>query len=150
MKVLQLRRASVLLVAIALALFGLAACGGDDDDDGGDETTAAETTETTTTGGGGAGASTLDVSAPASGDLQFDQSELTATAGEVTVNFDNPAQIPHDVVIEDQSGNEVGKTELVTGGSASTSVELEPGSYTFYCDVAGHREAGMEGALTVN
>jgi plastocyanin len=148
MKVLQLRRASVLLVAVALAMFGLAACG-DDDDDGGDDTTAAETTTEETAGGGGA-ASTLEVSAPADGTLAFDQSELTAMAGEVTVNFDNPSQIPHDVVIEDQSGNEIGKTDLVTGGSASTSVELEPGTFTFFCDVAGHREAGMEGTLTVN
>ena len=147
-----MKKASVLLVAIALAVFGLAACGSDDDD-GGDDTAASETTEateTTETGSGGGAASTLEVSAPESGDLVFDQSELSTAAGEVTVSFDNPAQIPHDVVIEDQSGNEVGKTDLVTDGSAQTAVDLEAGSYTFFCDVAGHRESGMEGTLTVN
>lgn len=147
MKVSHLRRASVLLVAIALAMFGLAACG-DDDDDGGDDTTAEATTEETT-GGGGATAATLEVSSPADGSLEFDQEELSTAAGEVTISFDNPSQTPHDVVVEDQSGNEVGKTDLITVSTASTAVELEPGTYTFFCDVAGHREGGMEGTLTV-
>jgi plastocyanin len=145
----EFRRASILLVAIALAMFGLAACG-DDDEDSGDETTAAETTEATTGGGtGGGAASTLEVSSPEDGSLAFDQESLTATAGEVTVSYSNPSQTQHDVVIEDESGNEIGKTDLITASTAETTVTLEPGSFTFYCDVAGHREAGMEGTLTV-
>ncbi len=144
-----MKKASILFVAIALAMFGLAACG-DDDEDSGDETTAAETTEATTGGGtGGGAASTLEVSSPEDGSLAYDQESLTATAGEVTVSYSNPSQTQHDVVIEDESGNEVGKTDLITASTAETTVTLEPGSFTFYCDVAGHREAGMEGTLTV-
>jgi plastocyanin len=141
-----MKKLLALLAVIALAAFGLAACGGDDED----ETTAADTaTEQTTTGGGPAGA-TLDVSAPADGSFAFDQDELTTSAGAVTINFDNAASITHDVVVEDQQGNEIGKTDLVSDGSTSTTVELQPGTYTYFCDVPGHREGGMEGMLTVN
>jgi plastocyanin len=143
-----MKKASVLLVAIALALFGLAACGDDDDDE---DTTAAETTTTDTAGGGAAGGAggTVDLSAPASGDFAYDQASASTTAGSVTINFDNPASLSHDVVIEDESGAELGKTDLVSQGNTSVTVDLGPGTYTYYCDVAGHREGGMEGTLTV-
>jgi|ERR671918_39820 plastocyanin len=140
-----MKKLLALLAVVALALFGLAACGDDDEDE---ETAAAPATTQETTGGGAAGA-TLDFSAPADGSFAFDQESASTSAGAVTVNFDNPASISHDVVIEDQQGNDVGKTDLVSQGETSTTVDLQPGTYTFYCDVPGHREGGMEGTLTV-
>lgn len=146
-----MKKASVLLVALALAVFGLAACGGDDDDDS-DSTEAATTeapaTETEAAAGGGA-AGTIDLSAPADGSFAYDTTEVETTAGQVTVNFDNPAPLSHDVVIEDESGGEIGKTDLISESTTSTTVDLQPGTYTFFCDVPGHREGGMEGTLTV-
>jgi plastocyanin len=143
-----MKKLLALLAVIALAAFGLAACGGDDDDDDGGET-AAMTTQETTAGGGAAGGSTVDISSPPGSDLAFDQSEVTAKAGAVTINFDNPQAISHDVVIEDSSGEDLGETDLIAEGSTSATVELQPGTYTFYCNVPGHREGGMEGTLTV-
>jgi plastocyanin len=140
-----MKKASLVLVAIALATFGLVACGGDDDDDG--TTAAEETTEATTGGGGGGGA--VDISAAASGDLAYDQSAVEAPAGTVTINFDNPSGTPHDVAVEDEGGSELAKTEVISESTASTSADLQAGSYTFFCTVPGHREAGMEGTLTV-
>jgi plastocyanin len=144
-----MKKLLALLAVIALAAFGLAACGGDDDDDDGGEDTAAVTTQPETTGGGAAGGATVDVSSPSGSDLAFDQSELTAQAGPVTINYDNPQSISHDVIIEDASGEELGGTELISQSNTSATVELQPGTYTFFCDVPGHREGGMEGTLTV-
>ena len=145
-----MKKASVLLVAIALAVFGLAACGGDDDDDS-DTTEAATTeapaTETEAAAGGGA-AGTIDLSAPADGSFAYDTTEVDTAAGTVTVNFDNPAPLSHNVVIEDDAGETLGETELISESTTSATVDLQPGTYTFYCSVPGHREGGMEGTLT--
>jgi plastocyanin len=143
-----MKKASAILAVAVLAAFGLAACGGDDDDDDGGDT-AAQTVQTETAPSGAGGGSTVDVSSPSGSDLAFDQSELTAQAGPVTINYDNPQSISHDVAIEDSAGEVLGETELISAGNTSTTVELQPGTYTFFCDVPGHREGGMEGTLTV-
>ena len=142
-----MKKLALLLSLLALAAVGLAACGGDDDD----TTSAApatdtSATDTTATGGGG----TISVSADPGGQLAYTETELTASAGDDTIEFDNPASIPHDVRIEDADGNDIGGTDEVSGDSTTATVTLEPGTYTFFCSVDGHRAAGMEGTLTVN
>jgi plastocyanin len=135
--------------ALVLASFALVACGSSSDDS---SSTSAETTESQTEGkaeGGSAGsAAVLDIEAASSG-LAYASDTATAKAGKVTLNFTNPQPLTHDVAIEDTSGKTIGKTELIAEGSDSASVDLKPGEYTFYCTVPGHREAGMEGTLTV-
>ena len=142
-----MKKALILIAVIALTGFGLAACGGDDDEE--EETTAAATTTTETAGAGG-GATTVEVSAPADGSLAFEQTDLTTKAGSVTISFTNPAPVSHDVQIEDASGAELGGTDLISQGEATATVDLQPGSFTFFCSVPGHRDGGMEGTLTVN
>lgn len=80
--------------------------------------------------------------------LAFDAKELTAKPGEVTIDFDNPSAIPHNVVIE-EDGKELAGFEPITEGEKSETANLTAGTYTFFCSVPGHREAGMEGTLTV-
>jgi plastocyanin len=141
-----MRRASAVLAVVVLAALGLAACGGDDDND----TTAASTQPATTTAGGAAGGgSTIDISTPPGSDLAFDQKDVSAKAGSVTIDFDNQQSLQHDVKVEDSSGQELGGTDLVSSGTANATVDLQAGTYTFFCSVPGHREAGMEGTLTV-
>ena len=67
----------------------------------------------------------------------------------MTVDFNNPQGLTHDVAIENESGETVGQTELVADEETSTTVNLKPGTYHYYCTVPGHREAGMEGTLIV-
>jgi plastocyanin len=143
-----MRRASALIAIALLAVLGLAACGGDDDDDGG-ETAAAPATTTAPAGGGGGG-STVEISTPPGSDLAYDQSDVSAKAGAVTIDFDNRQSTQHDVKVEDSSGQELGGTDLISSSTANATVDLQAGSYTFFCSVPGHREAGMEGTLTAN
>jgi plastocyanin len=141
------------LLVLALAAFALVACGGDDDSDTTTATTDAHSGAAAEGGeeaaGGGGGGSTVDFEADPNGELAYTTDSATAEAGEVTIDFKNPQSLTHDVVIEDQSGEDVGATELIGEGETSETINLKPGKYTFYCSVPGHREAGMEGTLTV-
>ena len=71
---------------------------------------------------------------------------LTSKPGKVTIDFDNPAALEHNVAIE-QDGKEIAATETITEGKTSVSADLAPGNYIFLCTVPGHAEAGMEGTL---
>jgi plastocyanin len=137
-------RRFTLLAVLCLAFAG---CGGGDDEGGGGgaatSTPAAESTPEAASGGG----ERLQLAAPADGSLAFDKTELTAKAGTVTIDFDNPSSTPHAVEIEGGGVEEA--SETVSGGKASVTAELEPGEYTFYCPVGNHRDGGMEGTLTV-
>jgi plastocyanin len=139
------------LLALALASLALVACGGGNDNTttttGGESAGGGETAGKESEAGGGG--STVSFEADPNGELAFTSKSATAKAGSVTVEFDNPQTLPHDVRIEDAQGKDVGGTEEITEGSTSATVSLKPGTYTFYCSVPGHREAGMEGTLTV-
>jgi plastocyanin len=142
----------VVLFALVLAAAALAACG----DDEGTTTTTTEqgaATEGGAAAGGGEGAggggATLKFEADPGGELAYTTDTATTTAGQVTIDFTNPQMVPHDVAIESADGDQLGKTDIVTDGTASTTINLKAGEDTFYCTVPGHREAGMEGKLTV-
>ena len=80
--------------------------------------------------------------------IAYTTKSLSSKPGKVTIDFNNPAQIQHDVAVA--KGSQIlGKSPLVAGGSTSVSVELPKGSYTFFCTVPGHRQAGMQGTLTI-
>jgi plastocyanin len=102
-------------------------------------------------GGGGAAAKgpggTLQLAADPTA-LAFDKQALDSKPGKVTIDFDNPSSIQHDVVIE-QGDQEIAKSALIAQSKTSVSADLAPGTYTFLCDVPGHAEAGMQGTLTV-
>lgn len=80
-------------------------------------------------------------------DMGFDPSELSMAADtDVTITFTNTGFLEHDFVIED--------TDFATdthgnGGTEDIVVNLPAGEYVYFCSVAGHREQGMVGTLTV-
>jgi plastocyanin len=92
---------------------------------------------------------TLKLAANPAGQLAYDTKQLSAKAGTVTIEMTNMSPIEHDVAISEGS-KIVGQTPVFAGGSKSVTVKLKPGTYTFFCTVPGHRQAGMEGTLTVS
>jgi uncharacterized cupredoxin-like copper-binding protein len=164
-----------ILFALLLAALALVACGSDDSTNGDTSPVAGAVEEAEDKAGeakeeaedvagdakeeaedakkdaedDGAASATFDVEADPSGGLSFTEDEATSKAGSVTVTLTNQAPVPHDVRIEDQGGKDIGGTEVITESSESAKVNLKPGDYTFYCSVPGHRQAGMEGTLTV-
>lgn len=121
----------------------LPACGGESDspavaDGGGEPATADGALAPEVTG------PRIDVTAR---DISFRPDELTVPAGAHTVVYVNEGQLEHTLLIDGVRGFKLvvrrkGQTDLGV-------VDLLPGRYTYYCDVPGHRAAGMEGELTV-
>jgi plastocyanin len=82
------------------------------------------------------------------GQLQFDKKTLSAKSGKVTIALTNDSDVPHNVAIE-KDGKKLGTSETVTKAKTSLALSLAPGEYTFFCAVDAHRQAGMQGKLTV-
>jgi plastocyanin len=93
-------------------------------------------------------ASTLALAANPNGLLSYSTKQLSAKAGAVTINFTNAAALEHNLTIAEGS-KVLGATPTFTGGARTLTLTLKPGTYTFYCTVPGHRQAGMEGTLSV-
>jgi plastocyanin len=147
------RAACVLPAALIVALAG---CGGGSS---GTNSSPAPTTSaapsTTSSAPAPAPASSgggrhLRVAADPSGALRFTRSSLTARAGSVSIDFANASQLGHNLTVQrGTSGRNVGATPTFAGGSRALTLHLKPGTYTFYCSVPGHRQAGMHGTLVV-
>ena len=139
-------------LATAACALAVAGCGGSSSSSNSSSsaaTTSTPSTQTQPSGGAAAkGGAVVKVSADTGGALKFDKSTLSAKAGKVTIAMSNPAAVPHGVAVE---GNGVDKTGAIVnqGGTSTITVSLKAGKYTFYCPVPGHRQAGMQGTLTV-
>ena len=160
----------VTLIAVPLTVLALAACGGSSHK----KAAAGNPTPPATTATSPPAASTPPTTAPAtpqppatstsatidlaadpSGQLKYTASTLSAKAGKVTIDFTNTSPLPHDIVLIDAAtysptAKVLGKTPIFQGGSKSFTVTLTSGKYTYYCSVPGHRQAGMQGTLTVS
>jgi plastocyanin len=82
------------------------------------------------------------------GDLYFDNEPSTLPVGTTRFVMENEGNLPHDLYVE-----ELGDLEIIpvlqAGEVGEGDVTLDAGSFTFYCDIPGHRAAGMEFTVTV-
>jgi plastocyanin len=81
--------------------------------------------------------------------IAYTTKSLSSKPGKLTIDFTNPASIQHDVAIA-QGSKQIAVSKLIAQSSTSVSADLAAGNYVFFCTVPGHRQAGMEGTLTVN
>jgi plastocyanin len=92
----------------------------------------------------------LEIAADPTGQLAYATKQASAKPGSVVVSMPNQSGVSHNIAIQSgTSGPVVGASTFTTKGTASVTVKLKPGTYTFFCQAPGHRAAGMFGALTV-
>ena len=80
----------------------------------------------------------------------YDQKEYPAKAGTVTIELVNDGKENHNLLIQGVSKNKFKLSVIGTNATKSGSVQLSAGTYAIYCDIAGHRGAGMEAKLIVS
>ena len=89
------------------------------------------------------GARRIDVAASS---FEFDPARITVTAGEDVAIVLSSRDTVHDFVIDELDAHVGAAVGDTAEGGLRTA---EPGEYTYYCSVTGHRAAGMEGILVV-
>ena len=141
----------IILPLSIVAALALGACGSSNDTktSGSTPSTSAPATTTPAAAPAAGAGQTVSLAADSSGQLKFDTTTLKAKAGSVTIDLSNPSPVPHAIAIEGNGVDKDGQT-VSTGGHSTVTVDLKPGTYTFYCPVPGHKDAGMKGTLTVS
>lgn len=87
--------------------------------------------------------------AVAGSEFRFRLPQERLSAGRYTFVLRNEGQVEHDLVVEGPNVEDAATEVIGPGESSSVTVDLSAGSYTLYCSVPGHREAGMETELSV-
>lgn len=137
---------ATVLLSLIVAVSSLAACG----DDAPDAVTSVTEDSAGTDGAQHGGASPVASDARriqlAGRSFAFDPDQITVEVAEDIAIVLTSEDSLHDFTVDDFDGHVAAEAgETAAGGFRAD----QPGRYTFYCSVGGHREAGMEGVLVV-
>lgn len=125
------------VAALALALTACSGGGADDTADSPDATTAASDGAVTFVG---------------TESLQWEETSKAASVaedGSLEVTIECAGAVPHNVVFEGVNDDAI-IAECAGDDSATATADVESGTYTYFCSIPGHREAGMEGEITIS
>jgi uncharacterized cupredoxin-like copper-binding protein len=109
------------------------------------------TTSTKTASGAGSTSTAGGGSAVTLSEAEFKitpRTDTVSSIGKITITVRNTGKIVHALAIQTPAGA-VRTGNIAPGASATLTVGLAKGSYTFYCPIDGHRNLGMVGTLTV-
>jgi plastocyanin len=150
-----MNRRTIAIAALTAGSLLLAACGDDDDQTATDMPAMNDDAGMDDDGHGGGhdddeenspvadGARQIEVTAT---DFAFDPGDITVEAGEDLAIVLTSEDLLHDFTIDELDAHVAAdRGETAEGGLTAEGA----GTYTYYCSVPGHREAGMEGTLTV-
>ena len=140
--------ATAAVTSLAFAAAGCGSSGGSSSTAPSSSSGGAAPAQTAPSGGTSSGGKGLKISADPNGALKFNTTALKAKSGSVTITMTNPSTVQHGVAIQGGGVNKSGQI-VGDGGTSTVTATLKPGKYTFYCPVPGHRQAGMQGTLTV-
>ncbi|HAJ05179.1 MAG TPA: hypothetical protein DCL76_01315 [Chloroflexi bacterium] len=81
-------------------------------------------------------------------DIAYDIESINGSVGQtINIQFINDGALEHNFIIDEFGIDNL----LQSGESSNISFTLEQaGSYEYYCNVAGHLEAGMKGTILVS
>lgn len=78
-------------------------------------------------------------------DIYFDPAEVHVKAGKVTFVLPNEGAAEHDFSIDALNIS----VNMPAGSTQTVEVDIPAGTYEYYCNIPGHKAAGMVGTLVV-
>jgi uncharacterized cupredoxin-like copper-binding protein len=131
-------RPSLLAWLVLPAAFAVGACGGDDEKSADKQPSTSPSSKV---------AETVQVTET---DFKLQPANpKIAKSGRVRFEVRNDGAVEHSLEIEGPSGDFKLKRNLKPGEASSVEVNLEPGTYEWYCPVGDHKALGMRGEITV-
>jgi plastocyanin len=164
-----MRQLSVLLALVAFLSAAIAGCGGGDDSStsgpksagnvppGGETVTAKVYKHVRKNIPADRNQWMADIPVDPGGELRFTVRNVIVPEGNANFRLINTQPVGHDLVIKELGAEKIGvagepyKTPVIENGSAWVGATLWADKhFVFYCSVPGHRQAGMEGTITVD
>jgi uncharacterized cupredoxin-like copper-binding protein len=73
----------------------------------------------------------------------------TLAAGRIDFNVNNRGEDDHNLTVRDAGAKDLGKIDLAPAETGTLTLTLAAGTYTLYCSLPQHEDAGMKATISV-